>query len=92
MGQAVWQKVVYIDHYGNAMTGMRGGEIDNQDTLEVGGYLLRRQRTFGMGESGVPFWYINSNGLVELAVRNGSIASAFGIVPGMPVFVRSGLS
>ncbi|NKD84838.1 SAM-dependent chlorinase/fluorinase [Haematospirillum jordaniae] len=92
IGQAVWQKVVYIDHYGNAMTGIRGADVGNQDTLEVSGYLLRRQRTFGMGENRVPFWYVNSNGLVELAIRNGSMASAFGIVPGMPVFVRSGLS
>lgn len=88
-GQAIWSRVVYVDHYGNAMTGIRGRDLDDAAILKVRGWLLRSKKTFGAGEAGVPFWYINSNGLVEMAVRNGSAASLLGLQPGTDVIIGS---
>ncbi|OQX46507.1 MAG: hypothetical protein B0D85_03625, partial [Candidatus Sedimenticola endophacoides] len=71
-------EVVYIDHYGNAMCGLRAAGLDDAILLEAGGQRLRYARTFGEVEVGEPFWYRNSIGLVELAVNRGSAAARLG--------------
>lgn len=67
-------EVVYIDHFGNAVTGLRGNALSNRDLLQVGEYQLSYARTFGDVSSGTAFWYRNANGLIELAVNRGRAA------------------
>ncbi len=66
-------EVIYIDGYGNAITGLDGGCLDDAALL-VGGRRLRRARAFCDCLPGEPFWYVNSIGLVEIAVNRGSAA------------------
>ncbi|MEJ2060944.1 MAG: SAM-dependent chlorinase/fluorinase [Gammaproteobacteria bacterium] len=72
-------EVVYIDHYGNCMSGLRGTSISTTQTVECNGRLLRYRRTFAEGEKGEPFWYVNANGLVEFAVNQQRAADVMGL-------------
>lgn len=81
-------EVVYVDAYGNAMTGLRSVSVSPQAVLECRGGQFRRGGTFGEVPIGEPLWYENSNHLVELALNRGSAASAFGLGVGDPVRVR----
>lgn len=76
--------VVYIDHYGNAVTGLRPATPGS--ILDVGGRRLSYRRTFE--EAKGPFWYENSMGLVEIAVPRGSAARRLGLKIGSPVAWR----
>ena len=64
-------EIVYIDHYGNAMTGMRGETVAATASLVCGGRAIAPARTFSAVPPGAAFWYVNSNGLVEIAVNGG---------------------
>lgn len=75
-------KVVYIDHFGNVMTGIRAASSSKDAVLEVAGHRLSFARTFSNVEEGKRLWYENSNGLVEVAVNQGHAATELGIVVG----------
>jgi S-adenosylmethionine hydrolase len=64
-------EIVYIDRYGNAMTGLRAAEVAMNAQLAVGDRVLLRGRTFSDVAVGEAFWYENSNRLVEIAVNQG---------------------
>lgn len=84
-------EVVYIDHYGNAMTGLRVAVMPDNAGIIVQGQRLIRSRTFSDRPEGEAFWYENANGLAEIAVNKGSAAERFGLKPGIAVVVeRSG--
>jgi S-adenosylmethionine hydrolase len=72
-------RVIYVDHYGNAMTGLRGQAVAPEARLEAGGRVLAHARTFSDVAPGLPFWYVNANGLVELAVNQGSAREVLGL-------------
>lgn len=78
-------EIVYIDHYGNAMTGFRGGPLPAGTRLAVAGRVLERARTFSDLPPGGAFWYENSNGLAEIAVYQGRADRALGLSIGSPV-------
>ncbi|MDA8094387.1 MAG: SAM-dependent chlorinase/fluorinase [Betaproteobacteria bacterium] len=85
--------IIHIDHYGNALTGLRAGAIDAEagSALEVAGRRLMPARVFADVPPGALFWYENSLGLVEVAAREGSARASLGLVVGMPVrMVRPG--
>ena len=81
--------IAYVDHFGNAMTGLRAAGLAPGTELEVAGQKLRRARTFGDVPAGEPLWYANANGLAEIGVNGGSAAVRFGLAPGSPVRVRT---
>jgi hypothetical protein len=83
-------EIVYVDHYGNAMTGLRAAALKPDVTLAVGGHALPRARTFGDRAPGAPFWYENSSGLVEIAVNQGRADRTLGLAVGSPLSI-SGL-
>jgi S-adenosylmethionine hydrolase len=64
-------RVVYIDHFGNAVTGLRKAAVDPATVFSVNGQRLRNARTFSDVEKGQAFWYENSSGLVEFSVNLG---------------------
>lgn len=80
--------IVYVDHYGNAMTGLRAASLAADAVLEVAGQRIARQRIFADVPQGEALWYANANGLAEIAVNGGSAAASFGLAPGCPVVVH----
>ena len=83
-------RVIYIDHYGNAMTGIRAKTLGRTTILEVSGRSLRRARTFADVAPGECLWYSNANGLAEIAVNQGRAADVLGLELGSPVMVGPG--
>ncbi|MFL6656094.1 MAG: S-adenosyl-l-methionine hydroxide adenosyltransferase family protein [Sulfurifustis sp.] len=77
--------IIYIDHYGNAVTGLRAANVDRRAVLTVGAAELRYAPVFSAVAPGTPFWYENSIGLVEIAVNRGSASRALGLHPGLEV-------
>jgi len=78
-------EVIYVDHYGNAFTGIRARGLPHSARLDAGGRKIPHARVFAEVPPGVPFWYENSSGLVEIAVNQGSAAAALGAAIGTPV-------
>jgi S-adenosylmethionine hydrolase len=75
-------EIVYIDHYGNGMTGVRADSLDRRTCLAVNGQVLSYARTFSAARAGEPFWYENANGLVEIALKEASGARALSLAIG----------
>ncbi len=80
-------QIVYIDHFGNAMTGLRARLLRPGQRLAVNGIELAPARTFADVPAGKPFWYENANGLAEIAVNCGRADEALGLAVGAPVSV-----
>jgi S-adenosylmethionine hydrolase len=82
---ADYPAVIYVDHFGNALTGIRATSMVDDDVLGVSGEALTFARTFDDVAVGQGFWYRNANGLVEIALNQGHAAGRFGLSPGTPV-------
>jgi S-adenosylmethionine hydrolase len=81
----LWE-IVYIDRFGNAMTGVRADSVPDPETrLLVGDRRVGRASTYSDVPVGDGFWYRNSNGLVELAVNRGRAAEVLGLHVGQAV-------
>ena len=80
-------ELVYLDDFGNAMTGIRADTLDDGFALKVRGYEFRPARTFGEVADGEGFWYSNAIGLAEIAVNRASARDAFGLRVGDAVEV-----
>ena len=78
-------EIVYVDHYGNAMTGLRATVVPPGARLTAAGRVLDRARTFSDLPPGAAFWYENSNGLAELAVNQERADRDLGLAIGSPV-------
>ena len=72
-------EIVYVDHYGNLVSGRRGETIHDSTVLECAGQKIAHARTFGDLAVGGLFWYRNANGLVEIAANQRSAAEMLGI-------------
>ncbi len=72
-------RIIYLDHYGNAWTGLRGGLMSGETALEVKGRALPYCRTFAEAGKGELFWHVNSSGLVEIAANRASAAELLGL-------------
>jgi len=79
-------EIVYIDHFGNAMTGLRAETLPPGAALRLAGRTVTRARVFSDVEIGAAFWYENANGLAEVAVNRGR-ADEFGFVVGTSVTI-----
>ena len=73
------QEVIYLDAYGNAMTGVRTNRVSPSTVINVAGRELARAKTFSDLPEGAAFWYENSSGLVEFAVNRGDAGAVLGI-------------
>lgn len=78
-------EVVYVDRYGNAMTGLRAAPLPRDAVLLAAGQRLAHAPTFSAVPPGTPFWYANSSGLAEIAARGASAASLLGLAVGSAV-------
>ncbi len=66
--------IIYIDHFGNAITGLCANAIDETRQLKFSGQSIAYARTFSEVRKGQAFWYKNANNLVEIAVNQGHAA------------------
>ncbi len=78
-------RIIYVDHFGNCITGVPAQGVDRAARVEAGGRVLRFAAVFGEAPPGEPFWYANSSGLIELALARASAARALGLEVGAPV-------
>ncbi|QRM36121.1 S-adenosyl-l-methionine hydroxide adenosyltransferase family protein [Microvirga sp. VF16] len=78
-------EIVYVDHYGNAMTGLRAALLPSDARIAAAGRVLERARTFSDLPPGGAFWYENSNGLAEIAVNQGRADHVLGLAIGTVV-------
>ncbi|MFN7086371.1 MAG: S-adenosyl-l-methionine hydroxide adenosyltransferase family protein [Burkholderiales bacterium] len=78
-------EIVYIDHYGNAFTGLRARGVSRDARLAIGGRRIAHARVFSEALAGAAFWYENSIGLLEIAANGASAARGLGLEIGMPV-------
>jgi S-adenosylmethionine hydrolase len=78
-------EIVYIDHYGNAMTGLRANTLPADIRIETAGKTVPPARTFSSVPEGAAFWYENSTGLAEIAVNGGRADAVLGLRIGSTV-------
>jgi S-adenosylmethionine hydrolase len=83
----LWE-VIYVDAFGNAITGIRADSLDDGARLTIKERSLEFARTFGEVQMGSAFWYRNALGLVEIAVNQGSAAEVLGLRVGSAVSIR----
>ena len=83
-------RVIYVDHYGNCWTGLRGGLMAGEAALEVKGRRLPCRRVFSEAEKGEVFWYVNSVGLVEIAANRANAAELLKVGVGDTVGIAAG--
>jgi S-adenosylmethionine hydrolase len=75
-------QVLYIDHFGNAITGIRAERLGRDNRVRIKGTDIANARTFSEVPTGQGFWYENANGLVEIAVNQARASDQFGIAIG----------
>jgi S-adenosylmethionine hydrolase len=83
-------EVIHIDHYGNAMTGLRSPCVPIDAAIALRGRRIPRARTFADAPQGSVFCYENSIGLIEIAANRASAAQLLGIGIGDPLNVLVG--
>jgi S-adenosyl-L-methionine hydrolase (adenosine-forming) len=64
-------EIIYFDHFGNALTGIRFSQLSEQTRLRAGDREIVQARTFSSVSPGEMFYYENANGLVEIAINQG---------------------
>jgi S-adenosylmethionine hydrolase len=78
-------EIIYVDHYGNAMTGLRASSLPRSAKLLAGGRHLSHARVFSEVPEGEAFWYENSQGLVEIAMNLARASDQLRLRAGTPV-------
>lgn len=82
LGNEDLARIVYIDHYGNAFTGLRAAGVPAAAKIGIAGRTVPHARVFSTVAPGEALWYENSIGLVEIAVNRGSAARVLGLAVG----------
>lgn len=78
-------RVIHVDHFGNAITGVRASQLSAKTVLTAAGRHVERARTFSDVAEGQAFWYENANGLAEIAVNCGRADAQLGLTVGAPI-------
>jgi len=81
------EEIIYVDHYGNAITGLRAAALPPDARLGVADRVLARMRTFSDVPTGAAFCYENANGLMEVAVNGGRADAVLGLAVGSKLTV-----
>jgi len=80
-------RVVFVDAYGNLMIGLDARMIGVDRQFHVSGRTLCHAETFCRVPAGQPFWYRNSQGLVEIAVNGASAAAILSLDLGDTILI-----
>jgi S-adenosylmethionine hydrolase len=70
-------EIIYIDHYGNLVSGYRFRKLPQQVSISLNGIKVPYASTFSAVAAGEAFYYANSNGLLEIAVNQGNASKKF---------------
>jgi S-adenosyl-L-methionine hydrolase (adenosine-forming) len=76
-------EVIAIDRFGNVIT-----NVMQASDVEINGAVIKLVNTYGDVAEGELLALINSDGLLEIAVRNGSAAETLGVSRGARVTLR----
>jgi S-adenosylmethionine hydrolase len=80
-------EVIYLDSYGNAMTGLRSSLVSPKSEIIANGRRLKRASTYSDLPEGEAFWYENSCGMIEIAVNQGNAGKQLALHAGVPVHI-----
>lgn len=83
-------EVVYIDHFGNVVTGLRAVAPAPPFDVKVKDRRIPRAKTFSEVSPGAVFCYENANGLLEVAVNGGRADEVLGLKVGSAVIQENG--
>lgn len=78
-------EIIYIDHFGNCMTGIRANTLNKQTVLKIGNHEITNAETFSDVSVGQAFWYENSNSLIEIALNQGSASKVLELIVGSEI-------
>ncbi len=81
-------EAIFIDHYGNVITGVRASNIASTACLKVDEHIIMRANTFCDVAIGQAFCYENANGLMEIAVNQGNAAHGLGLSIGSRIGIH----
>lgn len=79
---AVIGEVIAVDRFGNAITNLMGAR---QGVVAAGGRPVAIRDTYADVPPGAPVALVGSNGLLEIAVRDGNAATVLGLSRGVTV-------
>jgi S-adenosylmethionine hydrolase len=87
-------QVIYLDHFGNAITNIRWELIESWPAQQIQIMAGRRRisevsKAYQEVDAGSPVVVINSSGLLEIAVNRGNAAKALGLKIGSTVALRT---
>lgn len=72
-------EVIYIDHFGNLMTGIRATSVSREKILQVLGVNVCYAETYAEMPENKLCWYVNSNRLVEIGLPQDNAAVTYSI-------------
>jgi S-adenosylmethionine hydrolase len=78
-------RIVYIDRYGNAVSGHRADGVPGTTRISAGGREVAHGEIFAAVPRDTAFWYANANGLIEIAVNQGRADAELGLGVGDPI-------
>lgn len=81
------ERVVYVDGYGNCMTGIVAENVGRDRRLRISGRVIGHAETFCRVPARGLFWYGNSQGLVEIAANGASAAHLLSLAPGSKILL-----
>jgi len=80
--------VIGVDRFGNLVTNVPGDWVGRHRVVEINGHEVRLMTSYGFAHPGGLLAVVNSDGRLEVAVRDGSAAETLGVGAGAPVLVR----
>jgi len=80
-------RVIYVDGFGNCMTGIQSDSLSSGAKLRVNGLSVSYAEKFCDVNPGEGFWYINSIDLAEIAVNCGTAVKQYNLKTGVVVSV-----
>jgi S-adenosylmethionine hydrolase len=89
LGAGDCARAIYIDHYGNVVTGIRAAKLPSGARVLLGGHAVPRARVFSDVAAGEPFWYENSLGLVEIAANRAHAAKQLQLTVGSEIVMAT---
>ena len=91
---AIAGEVIQVDDFGNIITNIRGGELENigvgrsvKARLKEGEVKMSFCKAYGEVEAGKPLALIGSHGFLEISINRGNAASVFRIKDGDAVTI-----
>ena len=82
-------EIVYIDGFGNAITGIRASTIPPEVDISASDACIKHARTFSDVSPGTAFWYESSNGSVVIGVNQNRADTVLGLKLGAPITITT---